>query len=524
MALTAVKESAKLWNGQTEAEAVRDRLYLLQQITKSQELRAVALERCRRDLIFWVENFVWTFDPRRLPASPLIPFLLFPRQREYLQWRVSVRSRRSNGICEKSRDSGMSWLNICDQLHLWLFTDNFKGAFGSAKEDLVDHKGDPDSIFEKMRILIRNLPHWMLPTGFDEDKHDNFKRLLNPANGSVITGESGDDCGRGGRSFIYDWDEVAFTPHPLMIESALSNSSNTIYYTSSANGFNFFYRKVSHAPSEDLFRFFWKFDPRKDDAWYAEQCKKYDKTTVAQEIDIDYGASVEGIFIPAELVMAAVNLELPLEGDRLAAMDVAVGGKAENVLGFRIGPVVQIIDAWKGLDTTQTSFRARKHMVELGLKRLNYDVDGVGAGCAGTFNNIEDLEFEAVPLRGGSTPSKTKWPGEGKTSQQKFYNGRAEWYGLLFDRFKKTYDHVHGIVQYPLDELISIPNHPKLIQQLSSPKKKYAPNGKTLVESKKEMLKRGVASPDHADMCAYLFAPTKTIVKYDSRLIGLSAR
>ena len=45
-----------------------------------------------------------------------------------------------------------------------------------------------------------------------------------------------------------------------------------------------------------------------------------------------------------------------------------------------------------------------------------------------------------------------------------------------------------------------------------------------LVESKKEMLKRGVASPDNADMCAYLFAPTTQKVEYDSELMGIAAK
>lgn len=521
-ALEINKPPALLWDGRRRRDEILRRVQILDKGNRARSDRSALNELCKRNIFFWIENFVWTFDPRLIPHNPLLPFVLFPKQSEYIQWRRKLRRGRLNGVCEKSRDSGMSWLNICDQVHYWLFEDSFKGSFGSRKEDLVDQIGNPDSIFEKIRILLRNLPTWMLPPGFDWDKHDNFKRLINPANGSTITGESGDKCGRGGRSAIYDWDEVAFSAYPHSIEAALSGCTNTIYYTSSANGENFFYQKVCNATPETLFRFHWRDDPRKNDQWYAEQCAKFDAVTVASEIDIDYGASVEGIFIPGELVRAAIDLELPFEGESLAALDVAIGGGNLNVLGMRRGPVVRILDSWDGLDTTQTALKAREIMVKRGLKKLNFDADGVGAGCAGTFNGIPDLEFEAIALHGASTPSKTKWPGEGKTSQQKFYNGRAEWWGLLYDRFKKTYDYVNGQRVYPLDELISIPNDARLIAQISIPKKKYASNGKTLVESKLEMKKRGVSSPDFADMLAYLFAPVYKL-HYDPGILGSTA-
>ena len=58
---------------------------------------------------------------------------------------------------------------------------------------------------------------------------------------------------------------------------------------------------------------------------------------------------------------------------------------------------------------------------------------------------------------------------------------------------------------YDLSELISIPNNPELIMQLSQPTVKYSSNGKLLIESKEDLKKRGLSSPDMADSLAYSF-------------------
>jgi hypothetical protein len=51
--------------------------------------------------------------------------------------------------------------------------------------------------------------------------------------------------------------------------------------------------------------------------------------------------------------------------------------------------------------------------------------------------------------------------------------------------------------------MISIPNHPLLIQQLSSVQGKHTTSGKILLQSKEDMRKDGIESPDFADALAY---------------------
>ena len=467
----------------------------------------IEIAKCRESISYWINNWVWTLDPRVEPKT--LPFILFPRQEEYLQWRAWVKQNKENGICEKSRDMGVSWLNISDQTHCWLFEESYQGGLGSRKQELVDRIGDPKSLFEKIRMLLRNLPNWMLPKGFDWRRDDNFLKLINPENGATITGEAGDNIGRGGRTTIYDVDEAAFVERPLSVDGALSNNTNTIIYTSSANGTgNLFYKKRSEYPPECLFRFYWREDPRKDDKWRAAQDKKYEPVTVASEVEIDYGASVEGLFLPATHVLSAVNLELPTTNTkRTAALDVATEGKNRNVFGVKEGNRLIHTEYWQGLDTTQTAYKVVDLMETWSVSNLIFDGDGVGAGVAGTLNNLADLKFNYIVFHSAGRASDRWWDSLEKYSHERFANARAEGWGILEERFRKTYDHVTGVQEHDLNELISIINEPILLAQLSMPIKKYTSAGKVLVESKKDMKKRGIESPDYADMLMMLFHP-----------------
>jgi hypothetical protein len=53
-------------NADISAELVR-RAELYARAANDTTLQAALMERCRRDILFWFDNFAWTFDPRRPP-------------------------------------------------------------------------------------------------------------------------------------------------------------------------------------------------------------------------------------------------------------------------------------------------------------------------------------------------------------------------------------------------------------------------------------------------------------------------
>ena len=94
---------------------------------------------------------------------------------------------QTTGLVEKSRDMGATWLACAFSIWLWIFYPGASIGWGSRKEQLVDNIGDPDSIFEKMRMLIRNIPRCFLPEGFTERSSFSFMRIINQETGSTIT-------------------------------------------------------------------------------------------------------------------------------------------------------------------------------------------------------------------------------------------------------------------------------------------------------------------------------------------------
>ena len=308
------------------AEILR-RLELLERCDGDAYLQAVVLAHCADSLVDFINDFVWTYDPRNAERNEptFMPLVLRPKQIEFLGWLDELLAGRENGLVEKSRDEGMSWCVLAYFAHKWLFTPGFKAGLGSRKLDYVDQSGNMDSLFPKLRTLLEYLPRWMLPERYNPRLHDKYCRLINPDTGASITGEGGDDIGRGGRNTMYLVDEHAKLQNPEGVEMALSQNANCIIYGSTPSGVgNLFYQK-RHSGKIAVFTFHWRDNPAKNYTatrvnaegeletyypWYEAQVAKYDPVTIAQEIDIDYTASAKGVVIPAKYVQAALDLEL----------------------------------------------------------------------------------------------------------------------------------------------------------------------------------------------------------------------
>jgi phage terminase large subunit len=119
--------------------------------------------------------------------------------------------------------------------------------------------------------------------------------------GSSITGEAGDNIGRGGRSSIYFIDEAAHVEHGERIDASLASNTDCRIDCSSVSGMTNSFARRRHGGKVLVFTFHWRDDPRKDDAWYARQKEQLDPVTLAAEIDIDYRGSAEGTLIPSGL-------------------------------------------------------------------------------------------------------------------------------------------------------------------------------------------------------------------------------
>lgn len=293
-------------------------------------------ERCRADPVYWIKMWVDTYDPRFIgdgcPAR--IPFNLFPKQEAFIRWLQWLESQQKDGACEKSREAGVTWLCAAYCVHGWLFREGFRAGIGSRKLELVDKIGDPKSIFEKIRFILRNLPKWMLPPGFSWTRHDNYCRLINPVNDASISGEGGDEIGRGDRTTIYFVDESASLEHPELADAALSQTTRCRIDVSTAKGTHLpFYKRLRRLPPEQTFKILWQDDPRKSQAWYDAECLRIgDPRIVAQELDCDHAAAAVGIEWPIEYFSPEIFFD-EWPGDihtRVMALDPSKGSRDKS--------------------------------------------------------------------------------------------------------------------------------------------------------------------------------------------------
>lgn len=499
--------------------------------------QAMEIELCRRDK-FRFFTWCWTYDPRLVPKPAHVPFDLFVRQRDMVDWFDKRIELKEDGLLEKSRDVGFTWVAGGCAFHKWRFVPGFKTTFGSRKAELVDKIGDPDSIFEKIRLLYRSLPPWLLPEGFRPFIHDRHMLLLNPRNGNTIRGEAGDEMGRGGRSTVYIVDEAAFIEHAERVESATSANADVRIWASSVNGMdNLFARKRfgGQMRPDQIFRFHYKDDPRKDADWERDMRGKTEPHSWASNYDIDYSASVEGICIPAAWVEAAKKIASVMKEKNIALLPLVEGvgggdvgaGKAKSVFVSRFGPIVLVPVSWGDPDTIDTAHKmldearaaqlTRPDGHECKVKYLRYDSVGVGHGIAAIMKRNPRRDLVVTGVNTGQPPTDTRWP-DGETSQEKFANLKAESWWTMRGRFKLTYDTFMFLTgqdpdgrAHPSSDLISLPDDTAgpqasaLATQLSCVKWHRNEKGKILMESKISLAKRGVASPDHADALALTF-------------------
>lgn len=474
-------------------------------------------KRCAADIVYWFDKWVWTYDPRLVgrPGGAYVQFKLWPKQRDVVRWILDRVRAPEEGLIEKSRDTGATYLTAGVALHQWLFNPGFKATFGSRKVDYVDKKDNPDSIFAKLRIMMRRLPPEMMPEGFNWSQHDNYMRISNPETGSVISGEGGEDMGRGGRSSMYVVDEAAFVPNADAVEKALSGNTDCVLWVSSVNGMGNLFARKRHSimKPHQIMRLHWRDDPRKTEEWAQAKQKSFsDPTTWASEYDIDYSASVEGICIPALWVESAKRL-LSLEPRVRPSNEVILGGdvgagKAKSVVVPRRGPIVEKPRSRGTPDTTDTAHWMLDIARELTAAKLNFDAPGVGAGVSSTLmhNPLPGLAVTAVNT--GTPPSQAVWP-DGRTSEEMFANQKAEIWWMARTAAQRTHEHVlylegkEGGKEHPLTDLLALPSGDKdsdqLCLEMSLVKWERNERGKIMIEKKESLKRRGINSPDYAD-------------------------
>ena len=201
--------------------------------------------------------------------------------------------------------------------------------------------------------------------------------------------------------------------------------------------------------------------------------------------------------IPYNQIRAAVARYDSMQGSGICTMgvDVARFGDDETVIVVRRGMKVTRIESWVKQDTVWTSGKVAEIIREENPSTIFVDEIGIGAGV------VDPLRASNFNVIGVVVSEKAG-------DERRYANKRAELYSCLADHFT--------------DGTIAIPDHSKMSSQLASLKFKFDNHQRKLMESKDEMKKRSLHSPDYADalMLAFSnFTPESTISRQQSTLI-----
>ena len=211
-------------------------------------------------------------------------------------------------------------------------------------------------------------------------------------------------------------------------------------------------------------------------------------------------------------------------GRRILGFDVADEGDDANATVLRHGSVVTDMQQWRGQDVIYSADKVYLYAQEQNIDRIVYDNIGVGAGVKAQFRRkngqVQTLGFNA----GGAVYKPDAKYTDDKKNRDMFANIKAQAWWMVRDRFYKTWRAVHHGDSYPEDQLISLSSSlhelEYLTAELSRPQVDYDQNGRVKVESKKDMKKRGIPSPNRADALVMAFAPVQGGLNINPKILS----
>lgn len=187
-------------------------------------------------------------------------------------------------------------------------------------------------------------------------------------------------------------------------------------------------------------------------------------------------ADAEALIEPG-WVEAAEQVELEPQGAAVFGCDVARSGSDETVIYAVRGGVARLRHRAQGQVTTETEGRLARLLRE-GERGDQAVVDVIGVG-AGVYDGLRE---QGLPVIAFNSAERADRP-------DRFLNRRAEAFWALRERLKAG-----RIDLDPADE--------DLAAQLLAIRWRVNSRGQVVIESKEDMRKRGVSSPDRADALA----------------------
>ena len=444
-----------------------------------------------------------------------LPFR-FNRAQKYVHMKLQEQLERTGKIRAlilKGRQQGISTY-IADR-----FYHKTSMLFGKKAFIVAHEQKATNNLFNMVKRYHENNPIAPI-TSATNAQELKFQKL---DGGYLLATAGSKDVGRSNTAQYLHGSEFGFWDNPVLHFAGLGNTvadseGTEIILESTANGignkFHLLWQDAEAGIGEYLAIFvpwFWQdeyrtrapldFELSQDDRKYAiTYGLDMEQMAWRRNKIITYGAGFEWLFdqeypatptlafrtatsdplISPNLVMAAVNSDFrDRTGPLIIACDPAEYGDDRTAIAFRQGRVVFRIE-----------YHEKKGPMEiaglLAAYHKEFDPDGLLIDKIGIGSGIHDRLLELnIPCIGVISAARANDP-------ELYANKRAEmWY-----RMKEWLE----------DGPNRLPNDAALIADIAAPGYKYASNSTRLIESKKDMKKRGIRSPDGGDAIALTFA------------------
>jgi phage terminase large subunit len=217
---------------------------------------------------------------------------------------------------------------------------------------------------------------------------------------------------------------------------------------------------------------------------YIEDMRdKYGEDSAIYKIRVrgEFAGNPDGV-IPLELIESAKIRDVKPFGDEVWGLDVARFGEDRTALAKRRrNTMPEPVESWRGKDTMQTAGMVKLRYDAAKVKPAAIYVDVIGLG-AGVVDRMLELDLPVVAVNVAETASAND---KYNRLRDELWFAAREWFSAKDVRFAE-------------DEALTA--------ELTLPNYRITSSGKIQVESKDEMKRRGVTSPDLADAFCMTFA------------------
>lgn len=484
-----------------------------------------------QDLPRFAENFLNI----RLKSGAIHPFL-FNVAQKYLHSRLEEQKKSTGkvrAIILKGRQQGCSTYTQARYFHQ-VSTKRGMKAF------ILTHEAEATkNLFDMTKRFNDGLPKGLVPSpDTSSAKALNFKSL----NSGYAVGTAGNKAvGRSQTIQLMHASEVAYYPHAEEhakgILQAVPNEDGTeIIMESTANGIgNYFYNIWMSATSGQsdfqaiFIPWFWQSEyaisalpgetvsltdeeeelyyEHKDNGltkehlfWRRRKLTEFsnDHETARELFNVEYPFTaldafrnpVADRFIKANLARRAQKATVQSDAALVIGVDPALKDKDKTAIIRRRGRLAFGLEAHHNLNTMETVGLIRRIIEKERPRKVFIDCIGIGAGI---YDRLQELGYDQVE---GVNVAR------GANLRGKFRNLRAELW--------------HDMREWLAQDLpVQIPDSDVLLGDLTSLGYKYDSEGRLLIESKEELRKRGIKSPDSADALALTFYVGDYVEEYD---------